>query len=149
MKPKWYTMLPIHLHPEDNKIMKLEELRQNLEFSDDLFSMAIVNSCWSVIKAQEATLENLKKKLPNATDKELLKGVLFSRLEVKLKSPSPFDPPRKEILKQIERLSETIQNIDNFDELLTYIIEMEKDNLDDNDPLQKKIDSILFNNECL
>ncbi len=137
-------MLPYHLKPVNDKIKKLEALRVKLEFSHDLFMMGIANSRWAVIRAQEATLENLKKNMPNATDKELWKGVLFSRLEMKLKCPTPCDPEPDYILHKMETINKTIAAINSFKELIDYIISFEEKNLDDSDPIQAQIDEMLF-----
>jgi len=144
IKPKWYTLLPMHLHPEDNKIIKLEKLRQKLEFSDDLFHLAIANSRWAFMKAQEAILENLKKNMPNVGDKELWRAVFVTRLGMKagmqgvLDSLPQFTPPNAETIDEI------MADINSFEELVDFMLSMEKYNLDDNDPIQMEIDSILF-----
>ena len=142
-KPKWYRMLPYHLKPKGNKVEKLEALRIRLDFSHRLFMTGIANSRWAVIKAQEATLKRLKINMPNATDKELWKGVLFTRLEVKLKTPSPYDPPADIILHKMEAIDNIIAGINSFAELIDYILQMEAKNLDDSDIIQRQIDEML------
>ena len=142
---KCYRMPPYHLKPNDNKIKKLERLRVKWDLTHEDFMKGLGVSRWAVIKAQEATLENLKISMPNATDKELWIGVLFSRLEVKLKFPAPYDPSEKEILHKMESADSIIANINNFDELINYIIQMEGKNLDYSSMIQKEIDEVLFN----
>lgn len=143
-RPKWYMKLPLHLKPEDDKVKDLEALRIELCFSDDVFTMGIANSRWSVIQAQKAILEKLKDAMPSATEKELWRGVLFSRLEVKLKIPSHHDLPADIILHKMETMDEIMVNINSFDNLIQYIIEMDKGMLDDSDPIQIEIDKILL-----
>lgn len=143
-KSKWYRILPYHLKPKATKIKKLEALRVELGFSHSLFMAGIANSRWAVIRVQEATLKNLKRNMPNATDKELWKGVLFTRLEVKLKTPSPYDPSPDVILHKMETIENIIVDINSFAELVDYILQMEEKNLDGSDIVQRQIDELLF-----
>ncbi|MFH0763482.1 MAG: hypothetical protein V1927_00565 [Candidatus Omnitrophota bacterium] len=143
-KPKWYKKLPLHLRPDNNKVENLESLRRKLGFPDEIFFMGIVNSRWTVIQAQKATLETLKIDKPEATEAELWEGVLFTRLKMKLMMPTPDDLPRDEILHRMENVSNIVANIHSFDELLNYIISMDEKNLMDDDPTQRQIDEALF-----
>lgn len=143
-KPKWYRMLPYHLKPKDDKVDRLEALRIRLDFSHEIFMRGIGMSRWAVIKAQEATSKRLKQAMPNATDKELWRGVLFSRYEVKLKYPSPLDPPADVILQKMQNLDKIISDINSFQELIDYILNFEKPHLMDSYPIQRQIDEVLL-----
>ncbi len=82
--------------------------------------------------------------MPNATDKELWRGVLFSRYEVKLKCPSPLDPPADVILQKMQNLDKIMSDINSFQELIDYILSFEKPHLMDSDPIQRQIDEVLL-----
>jgi hypothetical protein len=146
-KPEWYNKLPYHLKPEDAKIQAFESLRIKLDFSHDLFMAGIVNSPWAFIRAQEATLENLKKNMPNATEKELWRGVLITRLGMKVGIQGVLDSSPQFMPPDIEAIDKIMANINSFDELISHMLSVEKENLMDSDPIQRQIDKLLFQSE--
>lgn len=143
-KPKWYKLLPHHMRPDGNKIKKLEALRKSLDLPHDIFFMRIGGSRWAVIKAQEATLEQAKKAMPNATDKELWWSILLSRFEVELNFPSPWSPPPDKILNRMENIDTIIAHINSFEELVDYVVGMEEADLFDPSGIQNEIDQVLL-----
>ena len=150
-KPKWYDMLPASVKPIQNeKIRNVESFRKRLNFTDDMVFMAIMVSKWAVIKIQKYTLDLLRKQIPNASEKELWQGVILSRLQTKLLSPSETDPFAKPLLKEelsfrIENIESISSNFSSFDDVIDYIIEMDEEENRFADPtgLQSELESIL------
>lgn len=143
-QPNWYKMLPEYMKPEENKIEELEEVRTIFHMPHDLFSGRIGISSWVVRKVQEEAFRKFKKEIPNATDKELWRAVLLSRLEVKIKIPDPNDLPMDVLLDKIKNLDNIMVSINTFDELVDYVLVMDLNILKDSDFIQRKIDSILL-----
>ena len=144
LKPEWYNKLPNHLKPKNSKIEELEILRTKLDFSHDLFMAGIANSRWALIRAQEATLENLKSSMPNATEKELWRAVLVTRFGIKAGMQGVLDSLPQFMPPDTENIDKIMANINSFEELTDHIVSMEKENLMDSDPIQRQIDELLF-----
>lgn len=126
-KPQWYKLLPHRLKPKDKKILeKIENLRKEYELTHEMIFMGILVTPWAVRTVQEDCLEQGRKMMPNASDNELWKGVLFSRLQAKLaNSDSPEESTH------IRSIMEDIDNIcsefESWQEVVEYIVSMERD----------------------
>jgi len=142
--PKWFKSLPDHLKPFPEKVERLESLRKTLNMSDQLFIMGIANSRWAVIKAQEAMLEIFRRELPDRPEKELWRRVIFSRFEIKLKSPASWDLSTEELLKEMESMDQIMTNIHSWEDTLEFILQMDKDAFSfDPSGIQDEINKIL------
>lgn len=140
--PFWFTKLPPHLKPPENKIAEIEAFKQkNLIITEDIIG-GICSSRWAIIRTQEQTLEHLKQMLPNADERGLWTGVLISRLEIKMRSPAPWDPPHEELTRRLDSVNRIIEDIHSWDGLMEYIVGMDQPSLENN-PLLYELDMIL------
>jgi hypothetical protein len=129
LKPRWYQVLPEHIRPPEEKLEDLETLRLTLHMRDDGFLAAIATTPWAIVRSQEAVLETLRRQFPEANDRRLWTAVLIARLEIKLNSPAPWDPPEEELRRRIETIAEIVQPMTTWPEGLAYILEMDKEGI--------------------
>lgn len=125
--PRWYRVLPIHIRPPEEKIAGLESLRAELQLSDEAFLVALASCPWAVIRSQEATLESLRQQFPDAEEKRLWTAVVYARLEMKLRSPAPWDPPGDVLRSRMETISDIMRPLSSWDDVLRYILAMDFD----------------------
>jgi len=150
-EPQWYKMLPDHLKPPIDKIKKLENLRKiiSLDTSDYISHLIIFKgigqSRWEVIKTQEDILNKLRQRFPQYSEKELFKEVLLSRFRVKIAFPTSGDPSPEELKRRIENIDQVMISINTFQDLINYILEMDKDILKSFEyfTIQEEINQIL------
>jgi hypothetical protein len=84
-KPAWYLALPPHLRPPQGKIKQLETLRKSLEVPDhEVLAMMIGCTKWAAVKAQELARDQLRRNLPQYSERELGRAVIVTRLGAKL-----------------------------------------------------------------
>jgi hypothetical protein len=137
-KPQWYELLPISVKPILGDVIKrVEGFRKEHGFTDEIIFMGIMSSRWAVKRIQKYWLEDGKKLMPNASEKELWVSVLLSRLDVKLKGsmwetewgPDLFAKPlsQEEILSRIENASNIVSDFRSFDDVVNYVIAMDEE----------------------
>ena len=133
-KPKWVKLLPSHLRPDKKRISDLEKLRVEFGIPHDVLAMRILSSPATTRKVQRHCLENFRIQNPEASEKELLRIVLVSRVQ----TPPSF----KMTYQQIDR---AMKNINSFDDLCDYIIALDEQEPSFPDPLGigKRVDEIL------
>jgi hypothetical protein len=124
--PRWYNVLPVHIRPDQDRVEQLEGLRVSLKMRDELFMVALASSPWAVVRSQEATLQSLQQQIPDADERKLWTAVLLARLEIKLNSPAPWDPPPDEIRRRMENIQEIMHNFSSWEDVLRYILEMDR-----------------------
>jgi hypothetical protein len=134
LKPRWYSVLPEHIRPPEDKLEALETLRLTLKMRDDGFLAAIASGPWAIVRSQEVTLDTLRRQFPEADERRLWTAVLIARLEVKLNSPAPWDPPEEEIRRRMETIVEIVRPMTSWQEVLAYVLEMDRDGINP-DPL--------------
>ena len=93
---------------------------------DELFMVSLASSPWAVVRSQEATLESLRQQIPDADERKLWTAVLLSRLEIKLKSPAPWDPPPDEIRRRMDNILDVMHTVNSWEEVLEYILGMDR-----------------------
>lgn len=129
LKPRWYQVLPEHIRPPEEKLEDLENLRLSLRMRDDGFLAAIATTPWAIVRSQEAILETMHRQYPEADDRRLWTAVLIARLEIKLGSPAPWDPPEEELRHRIEAIADIVRPMSSWQEVLAYILEMDKEGI--------------------
>ncbi len=127
LQPRWYRVLPPHIRPPEDAIARLEELRAELGLDDEAFVIALASSAWAVVRAQEATLESLRQQFPDAEEKRLWTAVVYARLELKLQSPAPWDPPPEAIQARMEKIAEIMRPLKSWDDVLRFVLEMDSE----------------------
>ena len=134
-KPRWVRILPPNLRPDERRIIELEELRVKYGIPHEALAMRITSSLTTTRKVQKSCLEMLRKKYPQATEKELLKMVLILRIQA-----PPYDYGMTE-----QKTDETMKNINTLDDLCNFIISLDEQETAEPDPLGigKRIDEIL------
>ena len=137
-KPKWVKLLPAHLEPDEKRIRELEKLRIEFNIPHDTLMMRIMCSPTTTRKVQKQCLENFRVQKPGASEKELLRMVLISRIQT---------PPALNITEL--EINQAMEEINSFDALCKYIIALDEQDLADPDPLGigKRIDEILTQEE--
>ena len=139
---KWLDQLLPHLHPDSDKIEKLEELRRHWSIPEEVFSLHVISSHWAISRLQEYGLLQFQQETPQASEKELWKKVLESRM-ITQQMYDFFSERLDE--KEIE---EIVHEANSFEELCDLLIEFEEKNvmkapLADIFGIGEKIDEIL------
>lgn len=98
---------------------------------------------WAVIKAQELTLDQLRRDFPNHSDKELWRGVIVCRLGAKLNleatnlSLGIGSDSSEAVIEKMESMDEIMNDINSWDDVVNYVLEMDKESLS-HDPMGVK-----------
>jgi hypothetical protein len=149
--PAWYRALPPHLRPPKSKIKQLDAFRRSLEVDDDdVFMVLIGGSEWAVIKAQELTRDQLQHDLPHYSEKELWRAVIVCRLGAKLNLEATNlsfgieSDGSEAVMERMESMDEVMKEINSWDDVVNYILEMDKSSLR-HDPMgvKAKLNKIL------
>jgi hypothetical protein len=142
LKPKWARMIPANLRPDSIRIKQLENLRTQYEIPHEQMAMRVAQSKTTTRKVQRDALEYFRRHSPDSSEKELLKMVLISRLNIS-QMTNPYNLSIYDMSE--DAIDEAMEKINSFDELMTHIY-----NLDEQEPilpdpigLGKKIDDIL------
>ncbi len=64
--------------------------------------------------------------IPDADERKLWSAVLLARLEIKLKSPAPWDPPPDELRRRMDNIQESMRGVTSWDDVLKYILDMDR-----------------------
>ena len=133
-KPQWYKMLPDHFKPKNERILEsIENLRKEYGLTHEMISMGIIMIPWAVRKLQEHFLEQNRKLIPNASEEELWKSVLFSRFQTILMAldipPAPWHKPlsKKEILPMIENIDNICADFKSWYDVVEHIVSIDRD----------------------
>lgn len=120
---KWrFEHLPDNFRPDDDKIDELEKLRSRAVFGilplpKDMFITIILSSAWAMRRSQENVYAMAKERMPNASEKEILKTVLRSRV-------FPQNPAGLKMTE--EEINKEMQNINSLNDLIEYFLQKEK-----------------------
>jgi len=142
IKPKWVKFISEsdmpHLVPDEQRVSKLEKHRREFNVPHDTFAMRIIGSPVTTRKVQRYTLEAFSIQNPEASEKDLLRMVLISRLQA---SPSTQITDR-----EIDRV---MKDINSLDDLCNYITSLDEEKPSFSDPLGigERIDEILAQEE--
>ena len=137
-KPQWYKVLPTHLTPNsDRTIENIENLRSKYGLNHDLIAMGIMQTPWAIRKAQEHCLKEGRELMPQASERELWKGVLASRLQTKLaftesysNTPNmPLQNPlsSEEIISMMENIDSVCNKFQSWNDVVEHIISIDRD----------------------
>jgi len=125
-------MLPANIRPNKTTLSRLESVRNQYNIPHEVMAMRVLESKAVMRRVQRNCLEDGRRAYPNATNKELLRGVLVSRLKVsQMSNPdnlSIYDLNEKEI-------NEVMNGINTLDDLVKYIAELEAQETHTPDPL--------------
>ena len=83
-KPKWVKLLPPYLRPDKKSINELEMLRVRFGIPHDDLMMRIMSSPTTTRRVQKQCLEDFRNQNPEASEEELFRMVLISRIQVPL-----------------------------------------------------------------
>ncbi|MBP1657575.1 MAG: hypothetical protein H6Q31_2176 [Bacteroidetes bacterium] len=128
-EPRWYTVLPAHLRPPEEKIELLEELRIMLAMRDEAFLVALASTPWAVVRSLEVRLDSLRGQFPDADERRLWTALLFARLEMKLHAPASWDPPEEELRRRMETIGDIMRSITSWDQMVAYILDMDREGI--------------------
>ncbi|MBA7549111.1 hypothetical protein ES705_41584 [subsurface metagenome] len=137
-KPKWVKIIPSNLRPNKKLISELEKLRRRYNIPHEALSTRILSSPATTRKVQKQMLRNFRNQNPGASEKELFKMVLISRI---------ISPPGIKITEQ--EIDQAMENINSFDDLCDYIIMLDEKepSFPDTFGIGKRIDKILAREE--
>ena len=138
-KPKWVKLLPSNLRPDGKRISELEKLRVAFNIPHEALAMRVASSPITTRRVQRNCLETFRVHNPGASEKELFRMVLVSRIRT---PPAYFEMTEQEI-------GQAMKNINSFDDLCDYIIKLDEQEPSFPDPLGigKRIDEILAQEE--
>ena len=137
-KPKWAKLLPPNLRPDEKRISELEKLRVEFNIPHEALVMRVMSSPVTTRRGERDYLEILKIRNPRATEEELLRMVLVSRMQ---------RPPAIEMTEQ--EIDKAMENINSFDDLCDYIVKSEEEySFPDPLGLGRQIDEILAQEEA-
>lgn len=141
-RPKWVKLLPSHLRPDEKRVRELEKLRVEFSIPHEALEMRVMSSPATTRKVQRNCLENFRIQNPEASEKELLRMVLISRIQA---GPGAYG--YSEMTEQ--KIDQVMERIKSFDELCDYIIALDEQELATPDPfgIGKRIDEILAEEE--
>ena len=119
----WLEQLPSNLRPDENKVEELERLRSHaichiFPLPNDMFIEIILSSRWATRRVQENAYIMAKKKMPNASENELLEVVFRSRL-------FPQNPAGLEMTE--EEIDKEMRNINSLNDLIRYCVQRDKE----------------------
>ena len=140
--PKWARSLPSNLRPDKKRINELERLRIQYKIPHEAMAICIGQSKTTTRKVQQNALRYFRLHSPNSSEKELLKMVLISRLQIS-QLTNPYDLPIYAMTE--EAIDKVMDNINSFDALVDYIIGLDEQepSLPDQLGIGKTIDEIL------
>jgi len=108
---EWLDQVRPDAHPEPHKIDQLESHRQSYGIPHNLFAFRVLGSPWMTRRVQESVYKDLRKKMPQASQKELLKAVFKTRAFAWPPGPAVTE---KEIDKAMESINSLEDLIDHF-----------------------------------
>lgn len=114
----WLEQIPQSLKPDDDKVVRLENLRKQYGIPNKEFIVMIMNSPIVTCKVQEHKYSRAKEQMPNASEKEVLEIVFRQRLFTQ----SLYGGVR--LITQ-DQIQVALQNINSLEDLKQYIIQME------------------------
>ena len=82
--------------------------------------------------------------MSNATNKELLRAVLVTRLGMKQTYTHIYDAPVKFVAPDEKTIDGIMANINSLEELINFVLQMDKKHLMDKNPIQMEIDKLLY-----
>ena len=113
----WLEQIPSNLMPNETRCDELEKLRRHHHLPNDIFTQLLLSSSASTRRIQENVYSNAKKQMPNASEKEILKAVLRSRV-------FPQHPYGLKITEQ--EIKKAMEKINSLDDLKEYFVEMDE-----------------------
>lgn len=109
---EWLDQVRPEAHPEPHKIDELESLRRPYDIPHDLFAYRVIGSPWVFRQIQESIYAQVRVKMPDASEKELLKAVFKTRV---------FAPPVGPITSE-EEIDKAMKSINSLEDLINYFI---------------------------
>ena len=114
----WLKQLPSNLRPDNDRVEELENLRSHYHIPNNIFIGIITSSPEITRRVQGNVYKMAKEKMPNASEKEVLKAVFRTR--VFPQNPAGLKMTEEEICK-------VIQNINSLNDLVEYFIQRDKE----------------------
>lgn len=113
----WLGLIPHNLRPDQNQSEELEKLRVRHRIPNGVFAELLLSSSSITRRVQENVYFDLKKQMPNASEKELLEAVFRSRV-------FPQHPYGLKITE--EEIRKATENINSLNDLKEYFVEMDR-----------------------
>ena len=134
----WVKLLPRDLRPDEKRMSELEKLRASFGIPHEALGMRVMSSPITTRRVQGNCLETFRIHNPGASEKELFRMVLVSRVQA---------PPSLGMTQQ--EIDQAMENINSFDELCDYIVKLDEEGPSFPDPfgIGQVIDEILAQEE--
>lgn len=116
----WLEQLPRNLMPDERQIEELEKLRRRYRLPNDMFLTILCGSPVITRRVQENVYATAKRRMPNASEKELLEAVFKSRV-------FPQNPAGLRISD--DEIQREMQYINCLEDLITHVTEIETQEL--------------------
>lgn len=146
-KPKWVKLFlasfppqsHAYLCPSNKQIKELERVRYEHSIPHDVFVGRIITSSSTTRKNQKYCYDVAKIRNPEASEKKLLREVFTSRYGTAASELGGY------LGLSEEDIDKAMENINSFDELCKYMIELDEEGQSFPDPLGvgKLIDEVL------
>lgn len=116
----WLEQLPRNLMPDERQIEELEKLRRRYRLPNDMFLTILCGSPVITRRVQENVYATAKRRMPNASEKELLEAVF--KIRVFPQNPAGLRISDDEIQREM-------QYINCLEDLITHVTEIETQEL--------------------
>ena len=147
LEPEWISLIPENIRPDRKSIDKIERLRAQFNIPHEAMMMRVVQSRVTTRKVQRNVLDYCRNLCPDYSEKELLKLVLRSRLNISQQT-NPYGLTIYSMSD--DEIDNVMLNINSFDDLVDYILTLDQQEPPAPDPigLGKRIDEILEEGVC-
>ncbi|HSP62864.1 MAG TPA: hypothetical protein VLQ90_07785 [Pyrinomonadaceae bacterium] len=110
----------------------------------EVLAMMICCTKWAAVKAQEFARDQLRRDLPQYSERELWRAVIVTRLGAKLQLEMTkmnfeieMDSVTEDLSERMESMDEIMAGINSWDDVVNYVLEMDKESFE-NDPMGVK-----------
>jgi len=137
-RPGSVKRLPEHMRPKSKQVAQLEEIRKQLNLNHEQFAIAISSRPATTKKVQYEMYRQLKRLQPAWSEKELLAGVLTSRLQAAWNTGDMW-------LTADEEFERVMAGVRTLDDLCDVIIahDKESEGIDLTGWVKDRVDQIL------
>jgi len=132
---EWLDQVRPDAHPEPHKTDELENHRRSYGIPHSLFAFRVLGSPWMTRRVQESMYLELKKKIPQSSEKELLKAVFKTRAFAWPPGPATTE----------EEIDKAMESIDSLEDLIGYFTKEDAKESPSPDPfgIGARVDEIL------
>ncbi len=117
-KPKWVKLLPDYIRPTSDQIIKLEEIRERIQESHDVFAMSIAGHPAMTRKYQHYHYNEFKKLNPEWTHHRFLVALITNRWATAIAQGMDLlglgELPDDEVERRIDEIAKEAKTVDGL-----------------------------------